>query len=465
MSQPTSSWKTPSWDPVIVLGIVNPDKEKVTCVGHAISESRRCSYDIARQNRLAAAKIMRELCTSTLDKTKLKATLTELASRLLCRKYHQRTQVQTVADHWYKLVKPYVLVEKPTTAKSGRARRDSVQDDEDSEQERDQQRREQQQRSRQRTEGARQRASQTGNAAEASDWTDCDGDDEGISVGTASKSKGNSPGASRPGSTSARDGVKTSTTSAFGAGSAAGFNPNIKHEDGDRGGRNHQQHSSARKGTAPGDNSRQAENVSSKHEMDELRKRLEEELERLNKKIREQEEEERLRDIRRKADEARREEARKQAARDREEREAAAKAKAERDRIAEEARLRREREAAERRRHEATTWDEAWQRYEAAWERIPNVDIQLSGDQLSSMLFWPTRDGSRHLLNEAEVKKFFLHLPGNDGDMRARGRLLRRQCMRWHPDKAKRYFAQLQDQEDVMRLVTMIAQVLNSMKD
>lgn len=333
MSRSNQDQRTPTWDPVIVLGIVNPERHKVTCVGHAERMSRRCQYDIAQHNRLAAAKIMRQLCTTTTTEQELQVTLRELARRLLCRKYHQKTQIQIVADHWYKLVKPYVLDKRPS-----RTRRDSVLSDED-----------------------------------------------------------------------------------------------VENEDGP--------------------------------DLDELRKRLEEELRKVEEEIRKREEQERLREIRREADEARREEARKQAAREREEREAKVRAKAERERLAEEARRKRERNAEERRRQEAITWDEAWQRYEAAWERIPNVDVQLSGDELGSMRFWPTRDGSRQLVNEAEVEKFFLRLPGDDADTRARGRLLRRQSMRWHPDKATRYFAQLQDQEEVMRLVTMIAQVLNSLKD
>lgn len=150
------------------------------------------------------------------------------------------------------------------------------------------------------------------------------------------------------------------------------------------------------------------------------------------------------------AERVRQEEAAAEAERRREEKAAAA--------AAEKARQERERQHSERQQQtRARTWDDAWLRYEQAWSQISSTDKPSELD-LRKSLIWPTKTGSYSSCSESDVKVFFLSQPGS-----VSRNVVRRQALRWHPDRAARLFGHVKDEsqlKELMKAVTMISQVV-----
>lgn len=182
-----------------------------------------------------------------------------------------------------------------------------------------------------------------------------------------------------------------------------------------------------------------------------------------------QREAEREAEIRRIAEQSRREEARRQAQRERAEREAEKRGKAEREAEAERERLRREqaekevqakleREARQRQNRQSQSWESVWKQYDQAWSEISKHSTQLEDTDVRTHLIWPTKTGLYDFCSEADVKVFYRRwLDGHDQ------KALRRQAMRWHPDRASRLFAHLRDGGELLKKATMIMQVVNGL--
>lgn len=170
-------------------------------------------------------------------------------------------------------------------------------------------------------------------------------------------------------------------------------------------------------------------------------------------------------EARRAAEEARREEALKQAReaaaaervrlqREREKREAEAE-RARQHR--EQERLRREREARRKRSEEEQLWESAWAKYEAAWSSIAYANVQLDDADIRAMGIWPTKSGLYSSCCEVDVEEFFAHRPE-----RIDRKALRRQFMRWHPDRAERLFSHVREKNGVLEMMTMVSQVVTA---
>jgi flagellar biosynthesis GTPase FlhF len=152
-----------------------------------------------------------------------------------------------------------------------------------------------------------------------------------------------------------------------------------------------------------------------------------------------------------------------EAARERLRRERAEKAEKERRRREQEKkdRLKREEDARkQRQRNESVSWEGAWDRYEKAYGKLVNSNGQPTNREIETLCFWPTRAGLYSSCNEAAVKEFFAHRPQNL-DRKA----LRRQAVRWYPDRTTRLFVHAQDQATVQRMVTMVTQVITGVME
>ena len=76
---------TPHWSPTQVLQL-DPHS---TCIGHAETQGRRCRNPIAYANRKEAASILSEISRLDPKSARVECELEELASRLLCQRWHQ----------------------------------------------------------------------------------------------------------------------------------------------------------------------------------------------------------------------------------------------------------------------------------------------------------------------------------------------------------------------------------------
>lgn len=164
--------------------------------------------------------------------------------------------------------------------------------------------------------------------------------------------------------------------------------------------------------------------------------------------------------------EERREEARRQVERERAEREAEARRRSEQDRLrreeAEAAQRRREQEARERAERERQEWTASWHRYERDWDRMARIDTTTLDEDILESLPWPVKRGKWQDVNDANVEVFLRHDPDDAPQDRTRfSRLLRRQAMRWHEDRVRHCFPRAAGDERVMRLTTLVMQVVN----
>lgn len=88
------------WDPIETLQLVNPDRDKITCVGFAPSQGRRCRNPIAGHNISAAMQILNQFSLQVPDTEAMKPQLLEVASRLLCVRFHRNQREEVVRDAW-----------------------------------------------------------------------------------------------------------------------------------------------------------------------------------------------------------------------------------------------------------------------------------------------------------------------------------------------------------------------------
>jgi hypothetical protein len=427
MSSISSTSTLASWDPKELFQLVNPDKMSITCVGYAPSCRRRCRNPIAYHNVQAAKEVMRQVVRSGISNTDLKEMLFNLAGYTLCRRYHQG-QATVVSDRWFGMVQRYRDEEDDRGS-------DTSDDDDDGDSD--------------------DGASSTGSSSEDSDDDDNDnaprrrvtGDAEELrrrfdeletlqrefeellqrqrqslqdrmSRSSLTGQRRLSQENRRPGSELIRDSTTRERTN----------------QDDPR--RNAEQ---ARQ---------QADYIAAQHARETAR-------------------EQRRRD---RAEQAKREEAQFEAeakAKAQQEAKAKAKATAEAERLrkeeqeAEKARLHRERQAKDKMEQQSRilSWESAWLRYEAAWaEFTPNTNNRSINADIRTIQIWPTKSGSFVSCCEEDVRAFFICHPGDFNR-----RVLRRQALRWHPDRAARLFACVADElvvGEVLRTVTMISQVV-----
>lgn len=93
---------TPQWSPAEVLQL-DPNCLGSTCIGHAKTQGRRCRNPIAYANRQEAAKISIEMSRLDPQSPRLESELEELASRLLCRSWHQ-DQAEQIRSKWQRQI-------------------------------------------------------------------------------------------------------------------------------------------------------------------------------------------------------------------------------------------------------------------------------------------------------------------------------------------------------------------------
>ena len=89
---------TTLWAPAEILQF-EPNSLSLTCIGHAKTQGRRCRNPIAYANRQEAAKILLDMARLDPGSPRLDSELEELASRLLCRRWHQ-DQAGAIRSQW-----------------------------------------------------------------------------------------------------------------------------------------------------------------------------------------------------------------------------------------------------------------------------------------------------------------------------------------------------------------------------
>ena len=393
--------------------LVNPDKMSITCVGYAPSCRRRCRNPIAYRNVQAAKAVMRQVVRPGLSNTDLKAMLHDLAEYTLCQGAHQY-QAANVSDRWFGMVQRH-------------------RDDEDD---------------------------------HGSDTSDDNNDSDDGASSTSSSSDDNDDVDDNDNAEELRrrfDELETLQR---------GFEELLQRQRQslqDRISRStlvSETRQSQRNRRQSTDSSR-SHTTREHKDQDEAPRNTEKDREEADflaaQRARETTREQLRRD---RAERARREETQREAQAQREAEEKA-EAQAETERLrkeaeAEKARLDRERQAKEKKEQQQSrlsSWETAWLRYEAAWTDITANSTSAAIDtDIRASQIWPTKSGSCASCCGGDVRAFFRCQPGD-----VSRRILRRQALRWHPDRAARLFACVADEVvvgELMSTVTMISQVV-----
>jgi hypothetical protein len=125
------------------------------------------------------------------------------------------------------------------------------------------------------------------------------------------------------------------------------------------------------------------------------------------------------------------------------------------------------RRGAERKRKK--NWEGVWGEYLASWEEIARVvekgaasteatEGEKQSPRLRNSLFWPVESGKRRDVSPESVQAFLRHAP--TGDLLA---TLKTERVRWHPDKIQHRYSALGIEDDVMRSVTEVFQIVDRM--
>ena len=392
--------------------LVNPDKMSITCVGYAPSCGRRCRNPIACHNIQAAKTVMRQIVRPGVSDTDLKEMLLNLAEYTLCRRYHQN-QATEVSNRWFVMVQ-----------------RHHHDDDDDD------------------------------HGSDTSDGED-DSDDGASSTSSSSddSNDNDNDGAALPRANEDAQELRRRFEELESL--QREFEELLQRQR-----ETLQDRMASSYLSAPRHQSRvsrqQDREPTPSHDIA-RRQRVQREAEQTRQEeayLAAQREREAAREKLRRdlAEQARREEAQRQAQRERE-----AKAKAETERIAKEqaekARLDQERQADEKKKQQprVCSWETAWIRYEAAWNEL-DANSSLVDFDIRTKQIWPTRSGSLASCCEEDVRTFFRYQPGD-----VNRRMLRRQALRWHPDRAVRLFARVADElvlRELVKTVTMISQIV-----
>ncbi|PLB47827.1 hypothetical protein P170DRAFT_437569 [Aspergillus steynii IBT 23096] len=159
-------------------------------------------------------------------------------------------------------------------------------------------------------------------------------------------------------------------------------------------------------------------------------------------------------------------------ARQRRREEKGARAERERDRFEREVEESLRRGQARRR---VKAWKAVWEEYMRSWEVVDQAVSGAGeegrgeeGNRLRNLLFWPVETGKRRDVSREAVEEFMRHAPSlGSSDAKGAGSellaTLKSERVRWHPDKIQHRYGSLGVDEVVMRSVTEVFQIVDTM--
>lgn len=115
------------------------------------------------------------------------------------------------------------------------------------------------------------------------------------------------------------------------------------------------------------------------------------------------------------------------------------------------------RRGAERKKLKA--WAGVWKEYLESWESADAMrEKQAAAQPLRNIILWPVRSGKRADVGPAAVEEFLRHAPEA-----VLMNTLKKERIRWHPDKIQHRYGALGIDDVVMRSVTEVFQIIDRM--
>jgi hypothetical protein len=118
----------------------------------------------------------------------------------------------------------------------------------------------------------------------------------------------------------------------------------------------------------------------------------------------------------------------------------------------------REREKREREQKEREEWDQSWKKYQELWVHFK---ASAPGERnVQDAIPWPVKSGSYRDVTASKVKEFLERAVPMDAH---RAKLLRKECLKWHPDMICRLLRGYQLTEVNQMMVDMICRVVTDL--
>lgn len=121
----TSAQAKKLWDPSKILGIINTDPgyQRITCIGNAPSQGRRCRNPIRADNREFIMKTLDDISYLHPESAAVLSRLRTIAGPALCVRNHQN-QAETIVMQWQRKIQQLQRVEERRPAKPTVSTRD-----------------------------------------------------------------------------------------------------------------------------------------------------------------------------------------------------------------------------------------------------------------------------------------------------------------------------------------------------
>lgn len=100
------------FDAAVLLKFHNPDKGRVSCVGYAPSQRRRCQNVIRKDNITKGQVLAEQLSGLSRNSKQLHSHLLDIAECLLCQRNHQ-DQAEDMAEEWSHIISHAVRTQQP----------------------------------------------------------------------------------------------------------------------------------------------------------------------------------------------------------------------------------------------------------------------------------------------------------------------------------------------------------------
>jgi hypothetical protein len=110
-------------------------------------------------------------------------------------------------------------------------------------------------------------------------------------------------------------------------------------------------------------------------------------------------------------------------------------------------------------------WQDAWKRYMDGWEKFTtttatrsNEEGSLAGKAGRGIIPWPVESGKWKEAQKEDIENFFRSAPPADDDFAA---ILKVERVRWHPDKMQQRFGKNKLDEETVKTITAVFQVVD----
>jgi hypothetical protein len=109
---------------------------------------------------------------------------------------------------------------------------------------------------------------------------------------------------------------------------------------------------------------------------------------------------------------------------------------------------------------EREEWNQLWANYQENWACFKASDPNIRHGNIRDAIPWPVKSGSYRDANSSTVREFFEKAHPKDQDI---VKLMRKECLKWHPDKRHLWLPDSQINNVDTMLVEMICRVITDL--